>query len=247
MDVTKPTLIVSNAANGRKPDPTKARALAEAIAEFEAEYVVETADSPALAEDAYRLRHQVYCQERGYEPDQGGLEIDRYDAHSRHVVLRRKSDGEVVGAARLVLFSSNEPGNSFPMQQVCDASLLRELPLPRMAEVSRFAISKQRRGSKADGLMRLALVRGLVRLSRELGVTHWCAAMEPTLLRLLRASAIHFQPLGPLVEYHGLRQPAFNNVSAILGRMGREQPDLWAFITEAGRMPVSEAPQLLAA
>ena len=190
--------------------------LAEAISAFEQEYAVELASSAETAEEAYRLRHQVYCLERGYEPDNGGLETDAFDAHARHVVLRRKSTGLVVGTVSLVLSSLDAPERSWPMQRVCDPSLLSHLSPATTAEVSRFAVSKQRRGvSRAgDALMRLALVRGLVQLSNEIGITHWCAVMERTLLRLLQASAIHFQPLGPLVEYHGLRQPAVETSTA---------------------------------
>ena len=95
--------------------------------------------------------------------------------------------------------------------------------------------------------MRLALVRGLVQLSKEIGITHWCAVMERTLLRLLQSSAIHFEPLGPLVEYHGLRQPASGDVDAILARMRREQPAIWEFVTGGGSLCRNEAPVPLAA
>src|SRR4051794_9244487 len=151
----------------------EANPFAEALLAFEEEFRVESVNSPETAEEAFRLRHQVYCLERGYEPDRGGVEIDEFDAHARQVVLRRKSTGEVVGTVRLVLFST-EAAESFPIQQVCEASLLSDLPLTTTAEVSRFAISKQRRGvtRAADALMRLALVRGIVQLSDEIGVTH---------------------------------------------------------------------------
>ena len=104
------------------------------------------------------------------------------------------------------------------MQAVCAAERFTVLPFLDTAEISRFALSKERRGlsTAATSLSRLALVRGLVQLSQLEGVTHWCAVMERTLLRLLRASGIHFDYMGPLVEYHGLRQPAFCDLGAML-------------------------------
>jgi N-acyl-L-homoserine lactone synthetase len=217
---------------------SEASPFSEAISAFEEEFTVELVHGSQSAEEAYSLRYQVYCLERGYEPAVGGMETDEFDANARHVLLRRRSTGQVVGTVRLVLSRPESPENSFPMQGVCDASLLSDLSLVRTAEVSRFAISKHRRGANraADALMRLALVRGLVQLSTQLGITHWCAVMERTLLRLLQSSAIHFQPLGPLVEYHGLRQPAVGNLSAILARMRREQPIIWEFVTLGGRL-----------
>ena len=99
----------------------------------------------------------------------------------------------------------------------------------------------------ALSLMRLGLVQGLVRLSDEAGVRHWFAVMERTLLRLLQSTAIHFQPAGPLVEHHGIRQPAYAHLGTMLSRMRLEQPQVWEFITETGRLGQSGADYLRAA
>ena len=128
----------------------------------------------------------------------------------------------MVGTVRLVLMDPAAPDSSFPLQQACDASFLRGAPLRGTAEVSRFALPKElRHGSpEAQGMLRPALVRGLVGLSGELGITHWCALMEPTLLRLLRSTAMHFEPHGPLVEHHGRRQPSLARLETFLGNVG---------------------------
>ena len=213
--------------------------LTAAILAARSELVVQIADTPALVREAHCLRHQVYSLERGYLASQDGLEVDGYDAHSHHVVLRMHNSGEVIGTARLILPlpGHDRPGHrSFPMQGVCDPALFRRLPARGTAELSRFAVSKERRGlsTAATSLARLALVRGLVQLSQADGVTHWCATMERTLLRLLRASGIHFQDMGPVVDYYGPRQPAFCSVDAMLDRMAREQPEIWDYVTEHG-------------
>ncbi len=85
-------------------------------------------------------------------------------------------------------------------------------------------------------LLRLALFRGIVQMSGELELTHWCAVMERSLLRLLQMSAIHFHPVGPLVSYHGIRQPSFGSISGVLGRIRREQFPVWNYITDAGSL-----------
>jgi N-acyl-L-homoserine lactone synthetase len=211
--------------------------LAEAIFAVRENLTIEMANSPELIREAYRLRHQVYCIENNYEPGNLGLEFDEFDAHSRHVVIRRNSTGEVVGTVRLVLARSGLGQVTFPLQQVCDPTLLRTVPFRTTGEVSRFAISKERRrlDDASLGLMRLALVQGAVRLSAEAGHTHWLAVMEPSLLRLLRASGLHFQPLGPLVSYHGRRQPVCADLGLLLDRMSRECPEVWKFVTGDGR------------
>jgi N-acyl-L-homoserine lactone synthetase len=212
--------------------------LDDAFAAVRNEVTIQVADTPELVREAHRLRYQVYCVERNYEAGQAGLEIDEFDERARHVVLCQRRTGEVVGTARLVLPCPTALQDSLPVQRVCDPTLLPRIPLATAAEVSRFAICKDRRGLSpaAVSLMRLGLVQGLVRLSDEAGLAHWFAVMERTLLRLLRSSAIHFQPVGPVVEHHGLRQPAYIHVGAMLSRMRREQPKIWDFITEGGRL-----------
>lgn len=207
--------------------------LTAAIMSAEDELVVHIADSPTLIEQVYGLRYQVYCRERGYESSVDGVEIDAFDSHSRYVVLQRRSTGEAIGTARLVLPVPSAPATSlFPMQAVCDSTFFAKLPSGHAAEVSRFAISKERRylSGGALSLARIMLVRGLVELSRRQGVTQWLGIMEPTFLRLLRSTAIHFEAVGPLVEYHGLRQPAYCGLECMLARMRSELPELWAFV-----------------
>lgn len=209
---------------------------AAAIAAARAEFAVRLADTPELIREAYRLRYQVYCVERGFLEGFEGLESDGYDTHSKHVVLCRRSTGQVIGTVRLVLPVPARPLDSFPVQHVCDPSLLQHLPFKATGEVSRFAISKEWFGAHRStaGFARLGLVQGLIRLSTDVGVTHWCVVMERSLLRLLQSTAIHFLPLGPLVDYHGLRQPAHIEVSKMLDRVCHERPLLWDYLTEGG-------------
>ena len=116
------------------------------------------------------------------------------------------------------------------------SALLRTLPRLRIAEVSQFALSKQLRAVSAcsGSLARLALVRGIVQLSACMRLTHWCALMEPKLLRLLGTSGIHFMPMAGLVEHHGLRQPSVVGLPEMLERVYREKPAVWEFITDGG-------------
>ena len=215
-----------------------ATCLATAIATTADDFTVELADTLAQRREAFRVRHQVYCVERGYEPGAGDIETDEFDANARHVLLRHNASGEVVGTVRLVLPKMSRLRDSFPMQRVCDASAFSHLPLHTTGEVSRFALSKDRRHGmeQAAGLMRLALVQGLVRASDEAGLTHWCAVMERSLLRLLRTTAIHFQPAGPMIEYHGMRQPATCDIGVMLERNRDEHATVWDYLTEGGQL-----------
>ena len=202
---------------------------------------------------AQKIRYQVYCIEHPHEQsnDPDGLERDEFDAHASHSLLIHRATNTAMGTVRLVLPVAGDLERSFPVQRVLDPDSLRafnQLPLVSTAEVSRFSISRQLRrttdvsGSQkqtgfinnAGALMRLGLIQALVRMSLQYGITHWCAAMEPTLLRMLSAMAIRFRPVGPLVEYHGLRQPCYCVVADIRDAGRRERPSFWAVLTNGG-------------
>ena len=82
----------------------------------------------------------------------------------------------------------------------------------------------------------LGLLRGIVELSAEMQLSAWCAIMERSLLRLLRLSGVHFHSLGPLIEHHGLRQPTWGRIDDVLGRMRRDCPMVWNYITDGGSL-----------
>jgi N-acyl-L-homoserine lactone synthetase len=211
-------------------------AYTDALTSASDELSIELAAAPEQILEAKRLRYRVYCEERGFEPGENGLEQDEYDERSRHVLVRSRITGEVYGTVRVVLPSDDLADFGFPMQRVCGDYVLRPLLMKATGEVSRFAITRDRDGISpgAAALIRLCLMRGIIQISGECGLAHLCATMERTLLRLLRSTAIHFQAVGPLVEYHGLRQPAVWSLNIGLAQVRRELPQVWAFLTAEG-------------
>lgn len=207
-----------------------------AIDQLAGNFVVGCAATPAALGEAQRLRYQVFCHERAILDGLNGSECDGFDDHSHHVIVRRRS-GPMVATARVVTFRSDRPNRSFPMQLVCDPAVLADVPLETTGEISRFAISREWRRSEAqsDTLLRLALMQGILEVSRRLRLTHWCAAMEPSLLRLLRRTAINFEGVGPLIEYRGWRQPAVCAIDETLQLGRRELPAAWSYATAQGR------------
>lgn len=221
-------------------------------------------DSEKL-EEVYRLRFQVYCVENSFEdplqyPD--GLEKDPFDDRSIHGLLRHRQTNTTAGTVRLVFPAKDNPERMLPIDQVCGETVLKDadiLPRTTLAEVSRFAVSKEfkrRQGemsslsgvspewneerAKAHGRriphLCLGLIKALVYNSGEQGLTHWCAAMEPALLRMLQRLGIYFVNLGPLVEHHGWRQPCYTELGPMLSRVKSERPDVWELITDYGQL-----------
>jgi N-acyl-L-homoserine lactone synthetase len=213
-------------------------AFTDAIRAAQDELSVELVTSAEQLLEAQRLRFRVYCEERGFEPGTDGLEQDAFDPASRHVLVRSRNTGTVLGTVRVVLSAMTKGLNGFPMRQACEPWVLAPLPTASTGEISRFALTRDRAGvtPAAAALMRLCLIRGLVQVSAESELTHWCAIMERTLLRLLRATGIHFVAVGPTVEYHGTRQPAVCGIGSMLSRMKLEQPTIWAYVTDNGAL-----------
>jgi len=219
-----------------------------------------SAATPALLEQAYRLRYQVYCVENSFEnPEEhpSGYEKDEFDVRSVHTLLFERQSGAVAGTARLILPNRIAFEKSFPIQRICKYPLLsdrRHFNATRSAEISRFAVSKEFRQKESDSFppdwrdrfladrrmvipyITLGLMNGIIRMCIEQGITDLYAVMEPTLLRLLSRFGIYFRPIGPLVDYHGMRQPCHADIESLLARVHYERTDIWEVITGEGRL-----------
>ncbi|MGH7714816.1 MAG: PEP-CTERM/exosortase system-associated acyltransferase [Vulcanimicrobiaceae bacterium] len=239
--------------------PLRANSLVEVYRKV---FISIPADTPELQDKAYRLRYQVYCVEREFEdptqyPD--GLERDAYDDHAVQALLLHRASRETVGTVRLVLHRRDVPTHALPFFAVCGDRLppwVRLLPRETTAELSRFAISKAFRQRAEDGAygkshgigeldfdprrvipsLTLGLMTEALRLGTRHGVEHVCAIMEPSLLRLVARFGFHFEPVGRPVEYHGLRQPCYANVDALIAGVEAERPDVWEVLTDRGRL-----------
>jgi N-acyl amino acid synthase of PEP-CTERM/exosortase system len=161
-----------------------------------------------------------------------------YDRRSIHSLIIDRASGEATGTVRLILSESGSNKASLPIQQICTHPLPIKFPMSGAAEISRFAISKKMRriagGNCPKDLqcsIALGLMKGIVQISLQYGITDWFAVREPSLLRLLCRFGIYFTPIGPLVKHHGLRQPCHANFSNLLERVREEYFDLWEFVT----------------
>jgi N-acyl amino acid synthase of PEP-CTERM/exosortase system len=229
---------------------------------FDTYFQLLSANTKDLIEQAFALRYQVYCLERQFEDAdqrQDGLESDEYDRHAVHSLLLHRPQDAVIGTARLILPQARP--HSLPIQQLLKKNGLNPrdyFPNESVAEISRFAISKDFRRRNADigpsgmagrrdrhgNLPCLGMIQMLLRQSAELGVEYWGAVMEPQLLRMLAMMGIRFHPVGPLVSYHGLRQPSFCHLPQMLRNLALTKPDCWAVVTNNGELMAPAAAEL---
>ena len=217
------------------------------------------ADQPATLEAAHALRYQVYCLERKFEkPEEHGtgLETDEYDGHAVQGVLFHRPTDRPIGTVRMIL-PENCAGEGLPIDQILRAEgidLANYVQIEKCVEVSRFAISKEFRRRWTDDLMVashplspqeasrqanlafLSLVQFVLRQSIERRVLYWTAVMEPMLLRMLDRMGIHFRSIGPVVNHHGLRQPAWSYIPTVLDELKFEHRDYWEVVTNGGEL-----------
>jgi N-acyl amino acid synthase of PEP-CTERM/exosortase system len=214
-------------------------------------FAVVPADTAALLDAAHALRYQVYCVENHFEnPDEhvNGRERDRYDDHAVHAVLIYKPTGDVVGCVRLVLPLPSSGVSTLPIRDLLAVearAMLDGCDPHSTAEISRYAVAKSFRRREGEGLypdvhimdleanemrrlvphISLGLFRGVAQLAADYRVATVCAAMSPALLRLLERFGLKFEPLGPPIEYHGLRQPCMADGEALLAGMSNRHAE----------------------
>ena len=183
---------------------------------------------PHLLEASYRLRYQVYCHERHFLPAQfypDGIETDVFDQHAVHLGVLN-GDETLVATARLVPRTTD----GLPMFGHC--SLHADVPAfadpqATIVEVSRLSVSKQYNRRKGDehyalegggtlpsgerrregGEIVMTLYRALYQASKRHGFTHWLAATERSLQRLVTRYHFPFVQVGPETDYFGMVAP----------------------------------------
>ncbi|MGC2414035.1 MAG: PEP-CTERM/exosortase system-associated acyltransferase [Stellaceae bacterium] len=214
------------------------------------------ADNPDRLDRVYRLRYQVYCLEHPFEnaaEHSDGRERDEDDDRSVHTLLVHRQTGADAGTARAIL-PKDVQRRPLPIQRILasqNGSLTNCFPAHSTAEISRFAVSKEfrrRRGEEryADAnvpgdapatpterqmipYITFGLIRGIIEVCHEHGISHISAVMEPALIRILGRFGLHFEAIGALVEYHGVRQPCVARIADLVERNRAEGTLLWQY------------------
>jgi N-acyl-L-homoserine lactone synthetase len=182
-------------------------------------------------EEIQRLRYDVYCTERGFLDGHNfsdKREQDDYDAVSVHCAVTDET-GKLAGTVRLV----PDSGLGFPLEGHARRldPVFHTLPRERTAEVSRLVVAKSSRGcSGADPGVLFALFREMNRASAALGLTHWIAATEPTLQRLLRRLfGVEMVVIGEVMDYYGAVLPYLLSIADIGQCLYRTRPELFSY------------------
>jgi len=218
---------------------------------------------PALTVDLrtrnYRLRHQVYCRELGFEPIRpDDLEYDEFDARSLHCLVQSAASGQDVGCARLILLDPQQPADLLPLEITCAATIDRSLVATmaeqrsQIAEISRLAVigSYRRRQGEQDKpisiseadfgtrdrprqpYLALAVYLSLIAFARQYGVTILLVLTEHRLAANLARLGVNLRQIGQPVDHRGTRIPSLLVVRQVIDGMGGPLRTLFELISD---------------
>ena len=227
------------------------------VRHFDDQFEIVSAATPELKREAFRIRFSVFSEELclpGNEPWHypDKLETDAYDENSAHCLLRYNPTASWVGTVRLVLAPPLEIEAPFPVEAAAgstlDTSYLHGVDRQQIAEISRFILLKPYRhghdGTRSPRpkaafpnhhnvpLPLVGLLAAMMQLTVDNGITHWLAALEAPLQRLLVRLGIELTPIGPQILYHGLRRPYFGEVSDVAMKLKSKDPLLCQLICD---------------
>lgn len=224
------------------------------------------ADTEELKEKAFRLRYDVYSIENEFErANKEHLERDCHDGHAVHFLLIHKDSGLTAGTVRAVLPDAENPISSFPMQALCDHSLLqRKESLKGLCQISRLCMAAHFRRRPDDGTLLpayhppeiletlqdgklvhvhrripyapLGLFAAVFETALDAGIPDCVAMIEPSQLRNFHEMGLSYKVLGPRLEYHGLQQPVVFNIKTVFDNMLIDRSDCWEVISDDGRL-----------
>jgi N-acyl amino acid synthase of PEP-CTERM/exosortase system len=230
---------------------------------FRRYFDVAPAVSDALQDQAYGIRHRVYCEELGFEPVRADRrERDPYDARAIHILVRSTRADRFVACARLVRVDPDDPSSLLPVEKTCAGTIDRsivdpaKLPRDRIAEISRLAIVpefRKRKGeqhtaiavSEADfgkvdlprfPYIQVALYLGAIALAKQLGVETIFVLTEPRLAGHLWKLGVRIKRIGGPVEHRGERVPSTMSVSSIEENLPWSVRPLWELIGDQIRL-----------
>jgi len=198
----------------------------------------------ALKEEAFKIRHNVYCEELAFEDvKEGGQEKDEFDEQSIFSLIKHKPTDTYTSCVRLVRIQEEE--QLLPIEKFCLGSITNEELHPsrfnrsEIAEISRLAVKSDFRRRKTDKFkgsatgsiqensysevelrcfpfIAIGLYMAAATMAIDTGIKHAYVMMEPRLARSMKFVGIKFQQLGDPIEYHGLRAPYYINPTMFL-------------------------------
>lgn len=226
---------------------------------FKRYFEIVPAFTSALKDEVYRIRHQVYCEDLGFEPVRPNRrENDEHDSNSLHLLMRDVQTGDFVGCTRIVQRRQDDPHYQLPFEKSCAGALDRSivdpatLPCHHIAEVSRLAVVARYRRRKGEAnsavgisggdfgtpkqprfpFIPIGLYLGTTELARLNGIETVFVLTEERLANHFGKLGFNLQHIGKRIDYHGTRIPSMMSVSATIDNMRTNLRSLYRVIAD---------------
>lgn len=135
---------------------------ADSVITTPARYEVSFARTLAEIEEAQSLRHRVFAQELGArlnpEGSVRGLDVDRFDAHCTHLLVREQTANEVVGTYRILDPQSAVRAGGYYSETEFNLSALEPIR-EQLVEVGRSCVHPDHRAGAVVMLLWAGLVQ----------------------------------------------------------------------------------------
>ena len=120
----------------------------------EPRYSLLLSTDPALIESAQRLRYDVFRQEPGFTltGQDAGVDVDRFDEHCDHLLVREDNSGELVGCYRMLSPTGAVAAGGLYTATEFDIQALDGLR-PSLVEMGRAVVRKDHRNGAVVLLM----------------------------------------------------------------------------------------------
>lgn len=208
---------------------------------FQRDFQIRRAVSADEQRQSYRLRHQVYCEELGFEPTNScAIEQDHYDARASHYLLQHRQTGSLAGTMRMVY--CHRPDDTLPLTRYFKSGFIKpdlapgSFALDSVCELSRLALASNFRRQQLNHNPALSqlnplqvtqsqshyryLAAGLYLAALEQafneGIGHAYALVAPALARMLNRVGFQFQQISHAVELNGSRAAYYLDVNSSL-------------------------------
>lgn len=224
---------------------------------FESHFEVFLADTDFAKKIHYRLRYDIYCEERGFEDSTVFAEkeeVDLFDDRAVHFIIRDVDSKQWVAAMRLVL-----PGPRFPISSLCklDKEFTSDAIDGDFAEISRLcikreafsfgcmegSIEKERAGLLERSLRKRQVATEIIfrfiyaayDYSNQNGIGYWYFLATPALARMVSMAKIPFTPAGSACNHNGIRFPYFADIEHSHGFASNNSRQIQKIIDSSNR------------
>lgn len=230
-------------------------------------YRIVPASNDMLRNECYRLRHDVYCRELGYEPVRNnGLETDEFDARAMHWLVRTTDSNEYIACSRLVMSSPSwQQGSHLPIEQSClqhlspETNCFLQQNRSKVAEISRMTVSAKYRRSRPFSQsnpergninvpqtrrfpnLTLALYLSMLAVASENDISHLVFLTDSRIISSMAPLGLKLAQAGTPVHHRGLRSPYLLDVQENIRGMSKQINEFFQAIREDASLRIDSA------